>query len=58
MLTVYSINIPKRHRKMFDFFCKPSVFLAREVSPLSVEGITDLPAFNNLWFLPFSLLSL
>ena len=56
MLTDYSINIPKRHRKMFAFFCKPSVFLARKVSPLRVEGITDLPAFNNLCFLPFSLL--
>ena len=27
-----------------------------KVSPLRVEGITDLPAFNNLCFLPFSLL--
>ena len=57
MLTVYSINIPKRHRKMFGFFCKLSVFLARKVSPLRVEGITDLPAVNTLCFLPFSLLS-
>ena len=56
LLTDYSINIPKRHRKMFAFSCKPSVFLARKVSPLRVEGITDLPAFNNLCFLPFSLL--
>ena len=56
LLTDYSINIPKRHIKMFDFSCKPSVFLARKVSPLRVEGITDLPAFNNLCFLPFSLL--
>ena len=56
LLTDYSINILERHRKMFGFFCKPSVFLARKVSPLRVEGITDLPAFNNLCFLPFSLL--
>ena len=56
LLTDYSINILERHRKMFGFFCKLSVFLARKVSPLRVEGITDLPAFNNLCFLPFSLL--
>ena len=56
LLTDYSINMPKRHRKMFDFSCKPSVFLARKVSPLGAEGITDLPVFNNLCFLPFSLL--
>ena len=57
LLTDYSINIPKRHRKMFAFSCKPSVFLARKVSPLRVEGITDLPAFNKICFLPFPLLS-
>ena len=42
---------------MFGFFCKLSVFLARKVSPLRVEGITDLPAVNTPCFLPFSLLS-
>ena len=57
LLTVYSINIPKRHRKMFAFFCKLSVFLACKVSQLRVEGIPDLPAFNNFCSLPFSLLS-
>ena len=57
LLTDYSINIPKRHRKMFAFFCKLSVFLACKVSQLRVEGIPDLPAFNNFCSLPFSLLS-
>ena len=57
LLTDYSINILKRHRKMFAFFCKLSVFLACKVSQLRVEGIPDLPAFNNFCSLPFSLLS-